>query len=97
MEKVAVNETHKELVLDVDATSKQVYVQILAGTCISLGLIAAIVQSVLRLFKKNKEQNYAYGRIAFDGSNEQIIIEQEILDDSSDSDIDGTEAVEVNK
>lgn len=34
------------------------------------------------------ERKYAYGRIEYDGSNEQIIIEQEILNASSDSELD---------
>lgn len=66
----------------------QVWVPVAAAILTSIGLIAAIVWSVLRLTRRNKEQNYAYDRIAFAGANEQIIIDQDILDESSASDID---------
>jgi len=70
--------------------TKRLIVPIVAGVLTSVGLIAAIVWSVLRLTRRRKEQNYTYDRIAFVGSNEneRVVIEQDILDDSSESDVD---------
>lgn len=69
---------------------KRLIVPIVAGVLTSLGLIAAIVWSVLRLTRRRKEQDYTYDRIAFVGSheNERVVIDPDILDDSSESDVD---------
>lgn len=73
----------------IEGQAKRLIVPIVAGVLTSLGLIAAIVWSVLRLTRRRKEQNYTYDRIAFVGSNdnERVMIDRDILDDSSESDV----------
>lgn len=67
---------------------KRLWVPVAAAILTSIGLIAAIVWSVMRLTRRSKEANYTYDRIAFTGDRERIMIDQDILCGSSDSDID---------
>lgn len=85
LEKVPINNTNEQLTTD---GQRKLLLPVVAVILTSIGLIVAIVWSVLRLTKKTKDQNYAYDRIAFAGNAEQIIIDEDILYESSASDVD---------
>lgn len=88
MTKVSVVETSQNALYE--EHGKRLIVPIIAGVLTSIGLISAIVWSVLRLTGKRKEHEYIYDRIAFVSSNDNdtVIIDQDVLDDSSESDMD---------
>lgn len=84
--RIAINGTHDAFLKSTQ--DKHALMFMFAAIITSIGLITAIVWSVLRLVRRSKEHNYTYDRIAFTGTDERAMIGQDILCESSDSDID---------